>query len=63
MNRVTVKMTQAAIKQLVVDGVLPKHAPMDVYEKHWESVEKALTKAIELIDEPDYNECNDVLRS
>lgn len=54
MSEVTIKMTQAAIKQLVADGILPKHAPEEIYLKHWDSVKKAIEKAMELQHAPDY---------
>ena len=54
MTNVTVRMTQAAIKQLVAGGILPKHAPMEVVEKHWEAVKKAIEAAMELDGAADY---------
>ena len=51
--KVTVEKTQAAIKVLVGGIILPKHAPMEVYEHHWECVEKSIQAAIDASDEVD----------
>lgn len=46
-TKVTVEMVALAVKQLVADGILPKYASMDTYIHHYESVERALNKALE----------------
>ena len=44
---VTTGMVHAAIKQAVKDGILPKYAPMEVYEKHWESMKRIIESALD----------------
>lgn len=43
---VTTDMVHAAIKQAVRDGILPRYAPMETYEHHWESMERIIKAAI-----------------
>lgn len=47
MTQVTNAMLHAAACSLVKDKILPKVAPMEAYEHHYESVERAIKAALE----------------
>ena len=47
MKRVTQEMLNAAMKEAVKVGILPKHSvSTDTYMNHWEGMEKVLNAAL-----------------
>lgn len=45
-SAVTNEMLFAAVRQAVKEKLLPKHAPMEIYEQHYASMERIIEAAI-----------------
>jgi hypothetical protein len=43
---VTNKMLFAAVRQAVEEKLLPKHAPIEIYEQHYASMQRIIEAAI-----------------